>query len=66
MPWMSSSIYRILMMTHQGNLYSTGTNLDKLVSEAVFSDKNVLGLLTVWTIKRLSAILKPSDVFVLQ
>lgn len=46
MPWMFSSIYRILMMTHQGNLYSTGTNLDKLVSEAVFSDKNVLGLLT--------------------
>ena len=43
---MLTSVYRILLMTHQGNLYSQGTNLNNYILETVFSDKNTLGLLT--------------------
>ncbi len=44
--WMFTSVYRIMFMTHQGNLHSTGTNLDSYINEMVFTDKNLLGLLT--------------------
>lgn len=44
--WMFTSIYRILFMMHQGNLYSIGTNIDTYVNEIMYSNKNVLGLLT--------------------
>lgn len=44
--WMFTSVYRVFNMTHQGNFYSTGTNLDRYISDTIFTDKNALGLLT--------------------
>lgn len=44
-PWMFTSVYRILNMVHQGNFYSTGTNIDGYIHDLIFNDHNALGLL---------------------
>ena len=44
--WMFTPFYRVLCLSHQGNLYSTGTNLDAYVTEMVTTLRNKLHLLT--------------------
>ena len=44
--WMFTPFYRVLCLSHQGNLYSTGTNLDAYLTEMVTTLRNQLHLLT--------------------